>query len=165
MRRRLTGSALVAGAAVLLAACGSTTTTTTSSTTTTSISNGATNLAVTPAIRTALLAAGAALHSLPVSDFTGLRAGMTYYAYDSVDSKYWAGAQLAASPSSTPAQVSTQDDGSYTLFTRPAHGGTWVAYNDGLGTLAHTSCSAVVPANVRAVWHWSQSAPCGGPPS
>ena len=157
---------LVAAAAIALSACGSTTTassTTTTTTTSTTMAPTVTNLTVTPMIRTSLLAAGAALHQLPVTDYTGLLPGVTYYAYDTSTGTYWAGAALVPSSTSTPAQVANQDDGSYLIFKRTAHG-TWVAYNDGLGTIAGTSCSIVVPATVRMVWHWVLTAPCGGPP-
>jgi len=58
------------------------TTTTTAASTTTTAASGAQNLPVTDALRTQLLAVGAALHNLPVSDYTGLEPGVTYYAYD-----------------------------------------------------------------------------------
>jgi cytoskeletal protein RodZ len=156
---------LAAGA--VLASCGgssppATTTTTTTTTTTPSGASGVQDLTVTTAIKSALLAAGAASHQLPVTDYTGLTKGLTYYAYDPGDALYWAGAQLVPSSSSEPAQVGAQDDGSYDLFTMTS-GGTWTAYNDGLGTLAGSSCSIVVPAAVRTVWGWSLTTPCGGP--
>jgi hypothetical protein len=164
---------VVVGIAVLgalaLAGCGSgssASSTTTSSPsgigTTTTLSTTVENLHVTPAIREALLAAGAAGHNLPVSDYTGLAPGLTYYAYDPADHLYWAGAQLRASASSMPAQIGLQDDGSYDLFTMPP-GGTWTAFNDGLGNLASSTCSVVVPAAVRTVWNWSQTGACGAP--
>jgi hypothetical protein len=157
---------LAAGA--VLASCGGSsppaTTTTTSSTTTSTTSAGAQDLTATSGIKTALLAAGAASHQLPVTDYTGLTTGLTYYAYDPGDATYWAGAQLVPSSSSQPAQVGAQDDGAYDLFSMTA-GGTWTAYNDGFGTVAGSTCSIVVPAAVRTVWGWSLTAPCGGPPS
>jgi hypothetical protein len=61
------------------------------------------------------------------------------------------------------AQVDVQDDGAYDVFVRH-QGGSWTAYEDGLGTFAHTRCTVVVPTSVRVVWGWSTSTPCGGPP-
>jgi hypothetical protein len=112
------------------------------------------NLVVTDATRAALETAGAALNSLPASAYTGLRPGETYYAYDSATGTYWAGAGLIPSPSSTPAQVSTQDDGAYLLFDRP-QGGPWKAYAVGLaGTADGTACPVMVPDPILALWGW-----------
>lgn len=155
--------AVVAGG-VVLAACGSSSPRPTATTSTTSdLPQTAENLAVTPTVRAELLAAAAATHDLPVSDYVGLAKGLTYYAYDPNDQLYWAGAALVPSPSSFQAQVGVQDDGGYDLFTRTKDG-AWIAYNDGLGTVPGSKCAAVVPANVRQVWGWSLSTPCGGPP-
>lgn len=177
MLHRARPSALVAGLAVVvagvLAGCGTTSTTPPSSTSTTqpevigttttvASAGGVQDLPVTAALQAALLAAGAASHELPVSDYTGLTAGMTFYAYDASSGTYWAGAQLVPSPNSTEAQIGAQDDGSYDVFVKTG-GGAWKAYNDGLGTLPGSTCSIVVPASVRTVWGWSLSAPCGGP--
>ncbi len=104
-------------------------------------------------MRASLLAAGAKSHSLAVSDFTGLRPGETYYAYDRATARYYAAAGLAASPASTPAQVSTQDDGAYNLFVRRA-GGAWHVYSDGLGGAQDSTCPVTIPAPVLAAWHW-----------
>jgi hypothetical protein len=150
-----------------LSACGSSsgsaaTTTTQQSTTTTSAA--VEDLQVTPGVRQALLAAGAASHALPVTDYTGLAHGTTYYAYDPTDQEYWAGAGLVPSGSSQAAQVSVQDDGGYDVFTK-AGGGAWTAYSDGLGTQPNAVCAIVVPAAVRQAWGWSLHAKCGGPPA
>jgi hypothetical protein len=168
LRPRLLGSRVLLGTAVLaaaagLAACGSgsgsaATTTTTTSTTPATVQN----LTVTPAVRLALLAAAAAGHNLPVTDFTGLTKGDTYYAYDPAAQEYWAGAQLVPSHSSQAAQVSVQDDGAYDLFTKVS-GGPWTAYNDGLGTQPDVVCAIVVPSSVRIAWGWSLTTKCGGP--
>lgn len=128
------------------------TTSTIGASTTTSPSTS--NLVVTDATRAALETAGAALNSLSASAYTGLRPGETYYAYDSATRTYWAGAGLIPSPSSTQAQVSTQDDGAYLLFARP-QGGPWKAYAVGLaGTAEGTPCPVMVPGPVLALWGW-----------
>jgi hypothetical protein len=169
---RWVGGAAAAAAVAILAGCGSsgagsssasstaqstsTTPTQTSSgggTSTTVTTSGARNLAVTDAVRADLLAAGAAHNSLPVSDYTGLRHGMTYYAYDAASNTYWAGAQLVPSATSTPAQVSAQDDGGYLLFTKPA-GGTWSVYSVGMAGVGGSSCPIAVPPAVLSVWGW-----------
>jgi len=113
------------------------------------------DLVVTDEIRSELVAAGAALNSLPASAYTGLRPGETYYAYDTATQTYWAGAGLLPSSSSTQAQVSTQDDGAYLLFTRTATG-AWKAYDVGLaGTADGSPCSITVPSAILQLWNWS----------
>jgi hypothetical protein len=152
-------SAVIVGAA-MLAACGSstpsTTTSTTSSTSTTTSTTvaGAENLGITPAVRASLLAAGAAWHSLPVSDYTGLQAGTAYYAYDPATSTYYAAAGLDASASSEPAQVGDQDDGAYLLFTEPSGSSTWTVYGDGLGGAQGSTCPITLPAVILELWSW-----------
>lgn len=109
---------------------------------------------MTNQVRSELVAAGAALNSLPPSDYTGLAPGETYYAYDASTGTYWAGAALIPSPSSTPAQVSAQDDGAYLLFDRPADG-PWKAFAVGLaGTPDGSTCPIAVPAGILQLWNW-----------
>jgi hypothetical protein len=146
----LLGVALVAGLA--LAACGSG-----------SSAQGVKKLIATPYVQQQLLAAIAALHNLTVSDYTGLAPGATYYAYDPSDHLYWAGAADVPSPTSTAAQVSSQDDGGYYLFTRTATS-WWTVYSDGLGNVPGSSCGIVTPKAVRTVWGWSLTTPCGEAP-
>jgi hypothetical protein len=163
----IAGVTVLALAAVGLAGCGSSgsaATTTTTQPTTTTTSAAVQDLGVTPAVRQALLVAGAASHTLPVADFTGLVHGTTYYAYDPMDQEYWAGAALVPSHSSMAAQVSVQDDGAYDVFTKTA-GGAWTAYSDGLGTQPNAVCAIVVPSAVRQAWGWSLHTKCGGPPA
>ena len=112
---------------------------------------------MTDAIRAQLVAAGAKEKGLKASDFVGLQKGMTYYAYDPATQTYWAGAALKPSTSSMAAQVSTQDDGSYTLFHRSASG-AWIAMNSALaapnGPADAKPCTVTPPADVLAVWGW-----------
>jgi len=129
--------------------------TTTANATTTTPVPATSDLVVTAAVRSQLVAAGAALNSLPASDYTGLRPGETYYAYDGATQTYWAGAALSPSPSSTPAQVAAQDDGAYLLFDRP-QGGVWKAHDVGLaGTSEGTACPVTVPAAILSRWDWT----------
>jgi hypothetical protein len=131
------------------------TTTSTSRPTTTTTVPTTSNLVVTDAVRSQLVAAGAALNSLPPSDYTGLRPGETYYAYDAATQAYWAGAGLLPSPSSIPAQVSTQDDGAYLLFTRPK-GGAWKGYAVGVaGPPEGSACPVAVPGAILSLWNWA----------
>ena len=96
-----------------------------STTTTTAAPTGPQNLTVTDQLRSELVAAFAAAHTLTASDYTGLQPGTTYYAYDPSTMTYWAGASVVPSSSSVNAQVSTQDDGSYAIFSQIGAGGTW----------------------------------------
>ncbi|HEX3825026.1 MAG TPA: hypothetical protein VHV79_11240 [Mycobacteriales bacterium] len=111
------------------------------------------DLVASPKVRGALVAAGAKSHGLTAADYTGLVPGQTYYGYNPATSTYWAGGGLVPSPSSMPAQVSVQDDGSYLLFSRAA-GGKWSAVNVGLAGVAGATCPMAVPAGILAVWHW-----------
>lgn len=124
------------------------------------------NLVVTDALRADLLRAGAQSHSLPVSDYTGLEAGMTYYALDPGTGIYWAGAALVPSSSSIPAQVANQDDGAYLLFEK-VPGGQWVAHDDGYGAQPGSGCPAPLPAAIIALWHWDAATchPATAPPA
>lgn len=117
------------------------------------------NLAVTETVRAQLVAAGAALNGIPVAQYSGLTPGLTYYALDQATGTYWAAAQLSPAPSSNPnqptqAQVASQDDGSYYLFTMASQGGTWKVYADG-NTGPNTPCPVTVPADVLQVWGWA----------
>jgi hypothetical protein len=136
----------------------STTSTTGSTTSTTGTSSHAVNEAVSTAIRSQLVAAGAALNNIPVAQYSGLTPGLTYYALDKATGTYWAAAQLVPASSSNPntpptqAQIASQDDGSYYLFTRPSgKGGT--AHADGQ-TGPDTPCPITVPADVVKLWGW-----------
>ena len=131
--------------------------TTSSSTSTTGTSSQAANQTVTTAIRSQLVAAGAAINNIPVGEYTGLTPGLTYYALDHTTGTYWAAAQLVPAPSSnsnapTQAQIASQDDGSYYLFTQPPGKG-WTAYADGQ-TGPDTPCPITVPADVVQLWGW-----------
>ena len=117
-------------------------------------SSGARNLVVTNAIRTQLLAAGAALHKLPVSDYTGLVKGQTYYALDPATGDHWAGAALVPSKSSKKAQIGNQDDGAYLVY-RQTGSGPWRAWDAGIPGNSNFTCAVTPPASVLAVWNWA----------
>jgi hypothetical protein len=132
----------------------STPATSTGSTTTQSTPPAKTrNLVISTAVRAQLVAAGAAVHSLKPSDYTGLVPGETYYAYDPANGTYWAGAGLVASPKSLRAQVGDQDDGAYMMFER--HGtGPWRVWEAGIPGDPQYNCAVKVPESVLKVWNW-----------
>jgi hypothetical protein len=175
--RNLSGLALAAAALALTAGCsssantptasGTTPTPTTTTTPTTSAPTptvtptaaptGAVDLHVTDPLRQALIAAYAAHQNLKPSDITGLRPGMTFYAYDNATRTYWAGAQMVPNPKSYLAQVSSQDEGAYILFH---HTGTapWQAIGTG-GSGSNSGpnagpCRVAPPADVLSLWGW-----------
>ncbi|MGC2486311.1 MAG: hypothetical protein WA359_08720 [Acidimicrobiales bacterium] len=118
-------------------------------------SPAAKNLIVTPTVRASLLAAGAASHDLPLKDYVGLAKGETYYGFDEVNKTYYAGAGLDPSPNSMEAQVASQDDGAYYLFTRASGATKWKIYDDGLGGADGAKCPITLPSAVREVWGWT----------
>lgn len=129
-------------------------------TTTTHASAGpaAENLVISAAVRRELIAALAAQIDVPVSQYTGLAPGLTYYALDRRTGTYWAGAKPVPAPSSDPdaptrAQVASQDDGAYDVFDRPP-GGHWVAHGTGAAGPGAV-CSVTVPPAVLAAWGWA----------
>ena len=128
-------------------------------------SGRAENLTLTAAVRAQLLAAGAALHGLPTSDYSGLSPGTTYYARAPRTGDYWAGAGLVPRPGSTEAQVGNQDDGAFLIFTRSA-GGDWHGWETGVaGGPAGGPCPVTIPAAVLAAWGWPSGTchpPAGG---
>jgi hypothetical protein len=158
MRRSLVVVPAIIASAFVLSACGSTATPTTSTTmtipVTTSTSAMTRNLVVTASLRQSLLDAAAKYHSLPSTDYVGLDVGRTYYAFDPTTDTYYAAAGLNPSPKSLPAQVGTQDDGAYNLFTKLAGTAAWTVYNDGLGGVQGTKCPIMIPAAVLSVWNW-----------
>jgi hypothetical protein len=113
------------------------------------------NLVVTPSVRQSLFNADAAYHSYPPSDYVGLANGMTYYAFDAQNQRYYAAAGLVPNSRSQGAQVSTQDDGGYNLFVKVRGSTKWKVYNDGLGGAQGSTCPITIPAAVRKVWSWT----------
>jgi predicted lipoprotein with Yx(FWY)xxD motif len=118
-------------------------------------SPAAKNLVVTPGVRATLLATGAASHDLPLKDYIGLAKGVTYYAFDEANKTYYAAAGLDPSPKSMAAQVASQDDGAYYLFTRAFGATKWKIYDDGLGGSDGAQCPITLPSAVRDVWAWT----------
>lgn len=163
---RIAASALLAAACGAASACGSSSSSGSSGSTAQTLSSlpvsttvtlhttqKVMNLIASPAMKSALLAAGAKMHHLPESDYTGLAKGATYFAYDPSTKTYWAGASLIPKPGSTQAEVGNQDDGAYLVFKRPLHG-AWRAYPAGV-TGADSTCMVTPPAAVTAIWGWA----------
>ena len=149
---------------LFFAACGSAATAPpTASTSTSSPSantdQAAKNLVVTAAVRKSLFDADAAYHSYPPSDYRGLTPGMTYYAFDSQNDRYYAAAGIIPNSKSMGAQVGTQDDGGYNLFTMKRGASKWTIFDDGLGGAEDSICPLVIPLPVRKVWNWTMH-PC-----
>lgn len=111
-------------------------------------------------MRQSLVAARAAQLGIAPSTFNGLAPGSTYYAFDGPTNTYWAAAAMDVPTGNAPvgsdlykAQVASQDDGAYLLFSQPAGSSTWTVYQDG-AVGPNTPCAVTVPASVVAVWGW-----------
>lgn len=122
-------------------------------------STATTNQHATAAIKAQLLAAAAAYHGCPVSEYVGLAPGTTYLAFDGATATWWAGVSLspntALTSPATCAEVSSQDDGAYIILKRPV-GGTWKAVsNTGMAGVGGPCPAGIPPATVKAAWGWS----------
>lgn len=117
------------------------------------------NLVVTAAVRKSLFDADAAYHSYPPADYRGLAPGITYYAFDAQNDRYYAAAGIIPNSKSMGAQVGTQDDGGYNLFVMKRGASKWTIYDDGLGGAEDSICPVVIPLPVRKVWNWTMH-PC-----
>lgn len=116
-----------------------------------SIAPGVKNLALTPELTRELLIAAATFNKLPVTAYTGLAPHSTYVGRDATGT-VWAATALQPSPSSVPAQVSVQDDGSYLLLRRNPTG-DWTVWSVGLATAA--DCARFgLPGALRTLWDW-----------
>ncbi len=164
MTKRTLITPLLLVSTFLFAACGSAATVPPTGTSTSTIgpnakSGTATNLVVTAAVRKSLFDADAAYHSYPPADYRGLTPGMTYYAFDSQNDRYYAAAGIIPNSKSMGAQVGTQDDGGYNLFVEKRGATKWTIYDDGLGGAEDSICPLTIPLAVRKVWSWTEH-PC-----
>jgi hypothetical protein len=110
-------------------------------------------LTVSGEVRAQLLRAGAAHEGMPVSDFVGLAAGLTYYAYDPDTRTHWAGAPcLPRTPLRRSSPIRTREATCCSNSRLPGYG-------QASTTVPLTSSPA--PRQFR-----SRSSPCGnGTPS
>lgn len=148
--RRPVVLAAALGTAVALSACG----TGVATSPTTTGRPGVANLTLDASVRAGLVAAVAAQHGLTATDYVGLEPGTAYYAFDPATATYYAAAAVRPSPSSMAAQVGSQDDGAYNLFTRRRGTSVWRVYDDGLGAAQDATCPLRLPAAVLAAWGW-----------
>lgn len=164
---------LVASAAVILAGCSSSssssptttsapaTTTTMQGPTTTAAMPGSTaqNLTVTSAVRQELIqAVSAACSGTTSADFSGFKAGLTYYAVYGSTGTYWAAGQAVPSPAgltgNAPAGVCLQDSGSYWIFQKPPGAAAWTASQAGSSGPGSACPDSSPPLAVTNAWGW-----------
>lgn len=112
---------------------------------------------LTPQVIAKLLAAKATADNGSATDYTGLAAGNSFYAYDPATATYWAAGAVIAADTSLAGQVATQDGGGYDLFRRSA-GGRWTAYDVGQAGIAGSTCAIAPRAAVAALWGWAPGA-------
>lgn len=114
------------------------------------------NLPVTDTVRAELVTAGAVLTGRPASDFSGLRPGDTYYAYEPTNGMHWAAAALYG-PKSYEAGIQLQDQNSYMIFEQSGMAGsTWIPIAAGFGPIPGGEAVCPLPQSVREVWHWKK---------
>lgn len=164
---------LVVSAALALAGCSSSsssspsttkapaTTTTMQGSTTTAAMPGSTaqNLAVTDAVRQELInAVSAACTGTTPADFSGFKAGLTYYAVYGSTGTYWAAGQAVPSAAglsgNAPAGVCLQDAGSYWIFTKGPGASTWTASQAGYSGPGSACPNSPPPLAVTNAWGW-----------
>jgi hypothetical protein len=123
------------------------------------------NLRVTDEVRAQLVQAGATLTGRPASEFTGLRPGRTYYAYEpGVNPTYWAAAALSG-PTSESAAISLQDQNSYMMFDKGGDSAaTWVPIAAGFGPIPAGEAPCPIPQSIRDLWQWP-AGKCYPPPA
>jgi hypothetical protein len=118
--------------------------------------DSAVNLPLTDEVRAELVQAGAALTGHPASDYSGLRPGHSYYAYqpDSTSPYYWAAAALWG-PKTEEAAIQLQDQNSYIIFRKgPDPAATWLPIADGFGPIRTGDTPCPLPESVRDLWQW-----------
>ena len=123
------------------------------------------NLTVTDGVRTQLVQAGAVLTGRPASEYSGLRPGKTYYAYQpgSVEATYWAAAALDG-PKTELAGIRLQDQNSYILFHKDGDpAATWVPIAAGFGAIPAGEEPCPIPESIRDLWQWP-AGKCYPPP-
>jgi hypothetical protein len=162
---------LIASAALALAGCSSSsssapatapspTTTMQGSTTAPAMPDStAQNLAVTDAVRQALIqAVSTACSGTTTGDFLGFKTGLTYYAIYGSTGTSWAAGQAVPSPAGlsgdAPAGVCLQDAGSYWIFTKSSGASAWKASPSGYAGPGSGCTSSSPPVAVTNAWGW-----------
>jgi hypothetical protein len=134
----------------------STTTSTAPPSTTSSTSGGPQNLLATPALKSALTAVYVTHNSLPANEVAGTAPGSVYYAYEPVNTTYWAIASFVpTSGASSQTQVAMQDEGCCGVFTMTA-GGSWIDVGSFLGA----PCPGQIPADLESLWNLQYPGSC-----
>lgn len=123
------------------------------------------NLTVTDDVRDQLVQAGAVLTGRPKSEYSGLRPGKTYYAYQGSGTQptYWAAAALDG-PKSGLAAIRLQDQNSDMMFRKdddPA--ATWIPMAGGFGPIPAGVAACPIPQSIRDLWQWPAGT-CYAPP-
>jgi hypothetical protein len=124
------------------------------------------NLTVTDDVRAQLVQAGSVLTGRPASEFTGLRPGKTYYAYEpgGGNPTYWAAAALDG-PKTEAAGISLQDQNSYMMFHKSGDpAATWVPIAAGFGGTPAGEQACPIPQSIRDLWQWP-AGKCYPPPA
>jgi len=112
------------------------------------------NMPLTDDVRAELVQAGAVLTGRSASEFTGLRAGKSYYAYVPAQDMYYAAAALDGAKTEIAA-INLQDQNSYMMFRKAGDSGaTWVPTATGFGPIAAGEAPCPIPQSVRDVWQW-----------
>ena len=123
------------------------------------------NLTVTDDVRDQLVKAGAVVTGRPASEYSGLRPGKTYYAYQpgSVEATYWAAAALDG-PKTELAGIRLQDQNSYIMFHKDGDpAATWVPIAAGFGAIPAGEEPCPIPESIRDLWQWP-AGKCYPPP-
>jgi hypothetical protein len=110
-----------------------------------------TNVALSSAVKRALIGAFATAHGVTVAQVGGIFPSPLFYAYDGQTHTYWVVASFYPARGDTLAvQVSFQDAGGFAILSRGA-GAAWRFRGNGLPI----DCTEVkvVPAAVLALWH------------
>ena len=123
------------------------------------------NLTPTDDVRDQLVKAGAVVTGRPPSEYSGLRPGKTYYAYQpgSVEATYWAAAALDG-PKTELAGIRLQDQNSYIMFHKDGDpAATWVPIAAGFGAIPAGEEPCPIPESIRDLWQWP-AGKCYPPP-
>jgi len=122
------------------------------------------NMPLTDDVRAELVQAGAVLTGRSASEFTGLRAGKSYYAYVPGQDMYYAAAALDGAKTEIAA-INLQDQNSYMMFRKAGDpGATWVPTATGFGPISAGEAPCPIPQSVRDVWQWP-AGKCYPPPA